>query len=107
MVSGFIKFLGPYYMLLITERREIGEICGHRVYEVAKSEIISLQNSSVLCNIANSRDENRYLDISIFCYIVPFFHSMHSYEEKLCFSFLFGEKRGCTVFSYYTLPLFL
>ena len=61
VVSGFIKFLGPYYMLVITERREIGDICGHRVYEVSKSEIISLQNSSVLCNIANSRDENRYL----------------------------------------------
>ncbi|KAG2302334.1 hypothetical protein Bca4012_060647 [Brassica carinata] len=60
VVSGFIKFLGPYYMLVITERREIGEICGHRVYEVSKSDIISLRNSSVLSNIANSRDENRY-----------------------------------------------
>ena len=39
VVSGFIKFLGPYYMLVITERREIGEICGHRVHEVSKSEI--------------------------------------------------------------------
>ncbi|KAJ4894549.1 SAC domain-containing protein [Raphanus sativus] len=34
--------------------------CGHRVYEVSKSEIISLRNSCVLSNIANSRDENRY-----------------------------------------------
>ncbi|KAG2316887.1 hypothetical protein Bca4012_067790 [Brassica carinata] len=59
-IIGFIKFLGPYYMLVITERREIGEICGHRVYEVSKSDIISLRNSSVLSNIANSRDENRY-----------------------------------------------
>lgn len=62
---GFIKFLGPYYMLLITERREIGEICGHSVYEVSKSDIIALQNSSVLCNTANSRDENRYFDFSL------------------------------------------
>ena len=62
VVSGFIKFLGPYYMLVITERREIGEICRHRVYEVSKSEMISLQHSSVLSNFANSRDENRYFD---------------------------------------------
>ncbi|CAF2215499.1 unnamed protein product [Brassica napus] len=61
--SGFIKFLGPYYILVITERREIGEICGHRVYEVSKSEIISLRNPSVLSNIPNSRDENRCLDL--------------------------------------------
>ena len=53
-------------MLVITERREIGEICGHRVYEVSKSEMISLQHSSVLGNIANSRDENRYFDISFY-----------------------------------------
>ncbi|CDY60844.1 BnaA08g29520D [Brassica napus] len=58
-IIGFIKFLGPYYILVITERREIGEICGHRVYEVSKSEIISLRNPSVLSNIPNSRDENR------------------------------------------------
>ena len=63
VVSGFIKFLGPYYMLVITERREIGEICGHRVHEVSKSEIISLRNPSVLSNIANSRDENRCFDL--------------------------------------------
>ncbi|KAJ4870199.1 hypothetical protein Rs2_48208 [Raphanus sativus] len=30
--------------------------CGHRVYEVSKSEIISLRNSCVLSNIANSRE---------------------------------------------------
>ncbi|KAJ4886574.1 Uncharacterized protein Rs2_26322 [Raphanus sativus] len=35
-------------------------ICGHRVYEVSKSEIISVRNSSVLCNLANLRDENRH-----------------------------------------------
>lgn len=72
-VSGFIKFLGPYYMLLITERREIGEICGHSIYEVSKSEIIALQKSSVLCNTANSRDENRYLIYLLLHYAFFFF----------------------------------
>ncbi|KAJ0233106.1 hypothetical protein HA466_0285550 [Hirschfeldia incana] len=37
LISWFIKILGPYYMLVITKRREIGEICGYRVYEVSKS----------------------------------------------------------------------
>ncbi|KAG5387953.1 hypothetical protein IGI04_029494 [Brassica rapa subsp. trilocularis] len=70
---GFIKFLGPYYILVITERREIGEICGHRVYEVSKSEIISLRNPSVLSNIPNSRDENSYS-----------FNIMHSFQKDIC-----------------------
>lgn len=34
---GFIKFLGPYYMLLITKRRQIGAISGHHVYSLSKS----------------------------------------------------------------------
>ncbi|WZY75263.1 hypothetical protein YC2023_021647 [Brassica napus] len=89
-IIGFIKFLGPYYMLVITERREIGEICGHRVYEVSKSEIISLQNSSVLCNIVNSRDENRYKRLlSVVDLTKDFFFSysyniMRSFQKNMC-----------------------
>ncbi|CAA7030021.1 unnamed protein product [Microthlaspi erraticum] len=89
-IIGFIKFLGPYYMLLITERREIGEICGHRVYEVAKSEIISLQSSSVLCNIANSRDENRYkrllcvVDLTKDFFFSYSYNIMRSFQKNIC-----------------------
>lgn len=79
VLSGFIKFLGPYYMLLITERREIGEICGHSVYEVSKSEIIALQNSSAVCNIANSRDENRYFDLSFATFMLFFLLLFHGH----------------------------
>lgn len=57
--AGFIKFLGPYYMLLITKRRKIGVICGHEVYAVTKSEMIPLPNASVQSNIANTKNENR------------------------------------------------
>ena len=84
-------------MLVITERREIGEICGHRVYEVSKSEIISLRISSVLCNIANSSDENRCFYI-FFYYILPLFFFFPSLllKKVSVFSFLFGEKRLST-----------
>ncbi|XP_013612420.1 PREDICTED: phosphoinositide phosphatase SAC4-like [Brassica oleracea var. oleracea] len=89
-IIGFIKFLGPYYMLLITERREIGEICGHRVYEVSKSEIISLRNSSVLSNFANSRDENRYkrllcmVDLTKDFFFSYSFNIMRSFQKNIC-----------------------
>ncbi|WZZ40018.1 hypothetical protein YC2023_036277 [Brassica napus] len=84
VVSGFIKFLGPYSMLVITERREICQICGHMVYEVSKSEIISLRNSSVLSNIANSRDENVcfHLPFTILCHF--FVCSKLIVEESFC-----------------------
>ncbi|KAG5376503.1 hypothetical protein IGI04_041099 [Brassica rapa subsp. trilocularis] len=89
-IIGFIKFLGPYYMLVITERREIGEICGHRVYEVSKSDIISLRNSSVLSNFANSRDENRYkrllcmVDLTKDFFFSYSFNIMRSFQKNIC-----------------------
>ncbi|MQL69127.1 hypothetical protein Taro_001434 [Colocasia esculenta] len=58
-IVGFIKFLGPYYMLLITKRRQIGAICGHTVYAITKSEMIALPNSTVQTDMANSKNENR------------------------------------------------
>ncbi|PIN09546.1 putative phosphoinositide phosphatase [Handroanthus impetiginosus] len=59
-IVGFIKFLGPYYMLLITKRRKIGTICGHAVYSIAKSEMIPIPNSTAHPNMAYSKNENRY-----------------------------------------------
>nr|CAB3499760.1 unnamed protein product [Digitaria exilis] len=47
-IIGFIKFLGPYYMLLITESRKIGNILGHDIYSVHKSKIITIPSSHVL-----------------------------------------------------------
>ncbi|XP_010520516.1 PREDICTED: phosphoinositide phosphatase SAC3-like isoform X2 [Tarenaya hassleriana] len=79
-IIGFIKFLGPYYMLLITERRKIGAICGHSVYAVSKSEIITLQNSSVPCNFVNSRDENRYKKLLCMVELTKDFFFSYSYN---------------------------
>lgn len=58
---GFIKFLGPYYMLLITKRRQIGAICGHTVYAITKSEMIPLPNAATRSKIVNFRSENRFV----------------------------------------------
>ncbi|KDP33975.1 hypothetical protein JCGZ_07546 [Jatropha curcas] len=89
-IVGFIKFLGPYYMLLITERRQIGTICGHNVYAVSKSEMIPLPNSAVHSKIANSRDENRYkkllctVDLTKDFFFSYSYHVMCSLQKNLC-----------------------
>ncbi|AQL09221.1 Phosphoinositide phosphatase SAC2 [Zea mays] len=59
-IVGFVKFLGPYYMVIITSRRKIGTICGHEIYSVGKSEMIAISSVTVWPNVAYSRDENRY-----------------------------------------------
>uniref|UniRef100_A0A0D9VQB8 SAC domain-containing protein n=1 Tax=Leersia perrieri TaxID=77586 RepID=A0A0D9VQB8_9ORYZ len=59
-IVGFIKFLGPYYMVLITRRRKVGTICGHEIYSIGRSEMIAIPSPIVWPNVAYSRDENRY-----------------------------------------------
>lgn len=58
-IIGFIKFLGPYYMLLITKREKIGAIKGQTIYAITKSEMLPIPNSTVQSNMAVSKDENR------------------------------------------------
>lgn len=59
-IVGFVKFLGPYYMIIITKRRKIGTICGHTIYAISKSEMIPVPNPTVRSKLANSKnDENR------------------------------------------------
>ncbi|CAN6321219.1 unnamed protein product [Urochloa humidicola] len=58
--NSFVKFLGPYYMVVITRRRKVGTICGHEIYSIGKSEMIAIPSVIVWPNVAYSRDENRY-----------------------------------------------
>ncbi|KAH9305546.1 hypothetical protein KI387_009950, partial [Taxus chinensis] len=59
-IVGFIKFLEPYYMILITKRRQIGAICGHAIFGISESQIILVPHPTVRTNLACSRDEQRY-----------------------------------------------
>ncbi|XP_010049319.2 phosphoinositide phosphatase SAC3 isoform X2 [Eucalyptus grandis] len=89
-IVGFIKFLGPYYMLLITKRREIGAICGHTVYAISESEMIPLPNSTVRSNLPNSRDEDRYkrllctMDLTKDFFFSYSYHVMRSLQKNFC-----------------------
>ncbi|KAF7144022.1 hypothetical protein RHSIM_Rhsim05G0002000 [Rhododendron simsii] len=89
-IIGFIKFLGPYYMLLITKRRQIGAICGHNIYSVCKSEIIPLPNSTAWENTVNSKIENRYkkllcmVDLTKDFFFSYSYHVMRSLQKNTC-----------------------
>ncbi|KAL2539056.1 Phosphoinositide phosphatase SAC2 [Abeliophyllum distichum] len=82
-IIGFIKFLGPYYMLLITKRRKIGTICGHAVYAIAKSEMIPIPNSTVQSNMDYSKNENRYKKLLRTVDLTKDFFFSYSYHVML------------------------
>ncbi|ONK77761.1 uncharacterized protein A4U43_C02F10260 [Asparagus officinalis] len=89
-IVGFVKFLGPYYMLLITQRKAIGSICGHMVYAVTKSEMIALPNSTIHSNMDLSKNEIRYkkllctVDLTKDFFFSYSYHVMRSLQKNLC-----------------------
>nr|CAD1838049.1 unnamed protein product [Ananas comosus var. bracteatus] len=89
-IVGFVKFLGPYYMLLITKRRKIGTICGHVVYTVSKSEIITIPSPTIRSNMAYSKDENRYkrllctVDLAKDFFFSYSYNIMRSLQKNIC-----------------------
>ncbi|XP_009117092.1 phosphoinositide phosphatase SAC2 isoform X1 [Brassica rapa] len=88
-IIGFIRFLGPYYMLIITKRRKLGEVCGHTVYGVAKSRIVTIPHASVLSSVAYSKDEKRYkrllctVDLTKDFFFSYSYHIMHSLQRNM------------------------
>ncbi|CAA0827794.1 Phosphoinositide phosphatase SAC1 [Striga hermonthica] len=59
-IVGCIKFLESYYMILVRKRRQIGCICGHAIYSIDESQIITIPHVSVQTDIAHSKTELRY-----------------------------------------------
>ncbi|KAL9256002.1 Phosphoinositide phosphatase SAC2-like protein [Drosera capensis] len=88
-IVGFIKFLGPYYVLLITERRKVGMICGHAIYAISKSKMIPIPHSTMRPNLDSSKNENRYkrllrtVDITKDFFFSYAYHVMRSLQKNL------------------------
>ncbi|KMZ56542.1 Polyphosphoinositide phosphatase [Zostera marina] len=89
-IVGFVQFSGPYYMVLITEKAQIGSIINHKIYTITKTEMIPLSNSTYGSNLSNSKNENRFKEL--FCKMdltKDFFFSytyciMHTIQKNLC-----------------------
>ncbi|XP_066167818.1 phosphatidylinositol-3-phosphatase SAC1 [Oryza sativa Japonica Group] len=49
-----------YYLIFVTKRRQIGCICGHPIYCIDESQMITIPHSSVQTDVATSKNELRY-----------------------------------------------
>ncbi|XP_013601808.1 PREDICTED: phosphoinositide phosphatase SAC5-like [Brassica oleracea var. oleracea] len=89
-IIGFVKFLGPYYMLVIKKRKKVGEICGHTVYGVVDSQMIMIPYHSGETRVAGSAAERRYkkllnmVDLSKNFYFSYTYHLMYSLQRNIC-----------------------
>ncbi|PIA51250.1 hypothetical protein AQUCO_01100235v1 [Aquilegia coerulea] len=59
-IAGCIKFLESYYLILVTKRRQIGCICGHAIYSIEESQLITVPHVSIQTDVAHSKTELRY-----------------------------------------------
>ncbi|XP_010535227.1 PREDICTED: phosphoinositide phosphatase SAC1 [Tarenaya hassleriana] len=59
-IAGCTKFLESYYLILVTRRRQIGCICGHAIYAIDESQMITIPHVSVQSDVAASKTELRY-----------------------------------------------
>ncbi|KAF8011276.1 hypothetical protein BT93_J1782 [Corymbia citriodora subsp. variegata] len=90
-IIGFIKFLGPYYMLLITKRKKIGTIYGHMIYAITESKMLLIPNSTVQSNMAVSKDENRYKKLLCTMDLRKDFFFSYSYRAMCSLQKNFGD----------------
>ncbi|KAJ0495596.1 putative SAC domain, polyphosphoinositide phosphatase Fig4 [Helianthus annuus] len=89
-IVGFVKFLGPYYMLLITQRRLIGSIGGHAVYAISKTEMIPLSDFVTHSDSTTFTHENRFkkllsmVDLTKDFFFSYSYHVMCSLQKNTC-----------------------
>jgi hypothetical protein len=76
---GFIKFTGPFYMLLITKKSTVAMIGGHYVYQVDGTELIPLTPAKFKPDVRNV-EESRFLGILSNLDLTRSFYYSYSYD---------------------------
>ncbi|KAF7523878.1 hypothetical protein G7054_g11618 [Neopestalotiopsis clavispora] len=76
---GFIKFTGPYYMLLITKKSTVAMIGGHYIYQIDGTELIPLTPPKFKPDIRNT-EESRFLGILNNLDLTRSFYYSYSYD---------------------------
>eukprot|EP00250_Pteridium_aquilinum_P012832 c20972_g1_i1 orf=656-3202(-) len=83
-IVGFIKFFEPYYMILITKRRLVGNICGHAIYTVGESLLLTVPHPSVSTNLARLKAESRYKRLFTSIDLTKDFFFSYTYRIMWC-----------------------
>ncbi|KAL7785238.1 Sac1 domain protein [Trichoderma ceciliae] len=77
---GFIKFTGPYYMLLITKKSTVAMIGGHYIHQVEGTELVPLTPGRSKVDARNKPEEQRFLTILNTLDLTKSFYYSYSYD---------------------------
>ncbi|GAO19797.1 hypothetical protein UVI_02064040 [Ustilaginoidea virens] len=78
-IIGFIKFTGPYYMLLITKKSTVAMIGGHYIYQIEGTDLIPLTLGRSKPD-SRSPEEQRFLGILNSLDLTKSFYYSYSYD---------------------------
>ncbi|KAI9163741.1 Polyphosphoinositide phosphatase [Paramyrothecium foliicola] len=76
---GFIKFTGPYYMLLITKKSTVAMVGGHYIYQIEGTELVPLTPGKAKPDGRNT-EEQRFLTILNNLDLTKSFYYSYSYD---------------------------
>ncbi|KAF7558809.1 hypothetical protein G7046_g5356 [Stylonectria norvegica] len=76
---GFIKFTGPYYMLLITKKSTVAMVGGHYMYQIEGTELVPLTPGKFKLDTRNT-EEQRFLGILNNLDLTRSFYYSYSYD---------------------------
>ncbi|EEQ84428.1 SacI domain-containing protein [Blastomyces dermatitidis ER-3] len=78
---GFIKFTGPYYMLLVTRRSQVAMIGGHYIYQIDGTELVPLTSTaSARTKSEKNAEEARFIAIMNNVDLTRSFYFSYSYN---------------------------
>lgn len=77
---GFIKFTGPYYMLLITKKSTVAMIGGHYIHQVEGTDLVPLTPGRSKVDVRNKPEEQRFLTILNTLDLTKSFYYSYSYD---------------------------
>lgn len=90
---GFIKFTGPYYMLLITKKSTVAMIGGHYIYQIEGTELVPLTPAKFKADSKNT-EEQRFLGILNNLDLTRSFYYSYSYDVTRTLQHNVGRERS-------------
>ena len=77
---GFVRFTGPYYMLLITKKSHVAVIGGHYIYQIDGTELVPLCTSTSRSKVDRDSEEARFVSILNNVDLTRSFYFSYSYD---------------------------
>ncbi|GJP55225.1 hypothetical protein CLOM_g14198 [Closterium sp. NIES-68] len=96
-IVGCIRFLEPWYLILVRRRRQVGSMRGHAVWRIEESQVLTVPHAAVQTDVAKSNMEQRYKRLLSGVDLTRDFFYSHSYpimrslQDNVC-----RTVTGCT-----------